>query len=58
MCLLARKNQPKGHETCPCNSGKKLRNCHRDVLYDARQRVAWQHAAYDLATLAKANSTK
>ena len=58
MRLLARKNQPKGHEPCPCNSGKRLRDCHRDLVYDARQRVAWQDVANDLAVLLQADNTK
>lgn len=58
MRLLARKNRPKGHEPCPCNSGKRLRDCHRDLLYDIRQRVAWQDAAHDLTVLVRADSSK
>lgn len=49
--LLARKNRPKGHESCPCHSGKRLRNCHRDLLYKTRESVAWQDAAHDLQVL-------
>jgi hypothetical protein len=48
MRLLARKNRPKGHETCPCGSGERLRNCHRKLLYSTREKVAWQYAAKDL----------
>lgn len=58
MLLLARKNRPKGHEPCPCNSGRKLRNCHRDLVYDARQQVAWRNANSDLAVLARADRAK
>lgn len=58
MRLLARKNRPKGHELCPCNSGERLRNCHRALLYEARQRVAWQDVEHDLEVLARADSTK
>jgi len=58
MRLLARKNRPKGHELCPCNSGRRLRNCHRDLLYKTRERVVWQDVAYDLEVLARADSTK
>ena len=34
MRLLARKNCPKGHEPCPCASGKPLRQCdsHRELI--------------------------
>lgn len=53
--LLARKNQPKGHEPCPCGSGKRLRDCHRDLLYRARKSVLWQDVALDLEILEKFN---
>lgn len=58
MRFLARKNRPKGHEPCPCNSGKRLRNCHKNLIYDARQSVAWKDAAHDLAFLVQAADTK
>lgn len=58
MRLLARKNRPKGHEPCPCDSGKPLRNCHRDLLYDIRQRVVWKDVAHDLAFLVRAAGSK
>lgn len=58
MQLLARKNRPKGHEPCPCNSGKKLRNCHRDLIHDAREQVAWQDVAYDMAVLTQVDEIK
>ena len=51
MRLLARKNRPKGHELCPCNSGKRLRDCHRDLLYNIREKVSWKDAEIDLAFL-------
>ena len=51
--LLARKNTPKGHELCPCNSGKRLRNCHRELIYAVRKRVFWSNAAQDLETYRK-----
>jgi len=56
--LLARKNRPKGHEPCPCNSGKKLRNCHRDFLYEIRKQVAWQDVTHDLVILTQIDETK
>jgi len=58
MRLLARANRPKGHEPCPCNSGERLRNCHRDILYEARQQVASQDVEQDLAVLNSADDTK
>ena len=48
MKLLARKNQPKGHELCPCNSGNRLRNCHRELIIRARQQVDWWDVQQDL----------
>ncbi len=51
MKLLARKNRPKGHEICPCGSGERLRNCHRELLYSTREKVAWQYVAKDLQTV-------
>lgn len=30
--LLTRKNNPKGHEWCPCGSYKRIRNCHGDNI--------------------------
>ena len=53
--LLARKNRPKGHEPCPCNSGKRLRNCHRDLIYDIRKLIAWQYVEKDLQDLIRAD---
>nr|MBC8361659.1 SEC-C domain-containing protein [Candidatus Desulfatibia profunda] len=58
MRLLARANRPKGHEPCPCNSGKRLRNCHRDMLYEAREKVAWQDVEFDLAVLNSVDDIK
>jgi len=51
MRLLARKNHPQGHEPCPCGSGKKLRDCHLNLLHVARERLAWQDVQKDLAAL-------
>lgn len=51
MKLLAKKNRPKGHEICPCGSSVRLRNCHRDLLYNTRENVAWQYVAEDLQTI-------
>lgn len=49
--LLARKNTPKGHEWCPCGSGKRLRNCHKNLVLETRQRLQWQYVQQDLDTL-------
>ena len=50
MRLLARKNRPKGHEPCPCDSGRRLRECHghRKLIYEIRERVSWQDVDHDL----------
>jgi hypothetical protein len=53
MQILARKNRPKGHEPCPCNSGKPLRKCHRDELYQIRERISCQDVEKDLAALSE-----
>jgi len=51
MKLLARKNRPKGHEICPCGSGERLRNCHRELLYSTREKIAWHYVVKDLQTV-------
>lgn len=37
--LLVRKNPAKGHEMCPCDSGRKLRDCHSDLYYRCRENL-------------------
>lgn len=49
MRLLARKNDPQGHEICPCGSGRTLRQCHRAVISKLRRSVRPQDAAADLS---------
>lgn len=46
--LLARKNTPHGHESCPCGSGKRLRDCHKDLILQLRTCIDPRHAALDL----------
>ncbi|MDY6854194.1 MAG: hypothetical protein SWO11_05735 [Thermodesulfobacteriota bacterium] len=58
MNLLARKNHPKGHEPCPCNSGSQLRNCHRDRIREARQQVDWQDVQHDLHSIVNEKEKK
>ena len=53
MKLLARKNHPKGHEICPCGSGQRLRNCHRDLVYANRLKLPWLAVQKDLEVLNK-----
>lgn len=48
MLLLARKNVPRGHELCPCGSGLKLRNCHREFFFNLRSRIDPRHVRLDL----------
>ena len=56
MKLLARKNHPKGHEHCPCGSGKKIRHCHQALIRDLRRKIIWLDVARDLtAVLANKN---
>ncbi len=58
MKLLARKNRPKGHERCPCGSGERLRNCHRQLLYSTREKVAWEYVIKDLQAVLKNDQVK
>jgi hypothetical protein len=51
MTLLARKNPPGGHELCPCGSGQRLRTCHREVVFKAREKVDWQAVKVDIELL-------
>jgi len=45
--LLARRTDPKGHEPCPCGSGKRLRNCHRAFLLALRRAIDPDNAKED-----------
>ena len=58
MKLLARKNRPQGHEQCPCGSGERLRNCHRQLLYSTREKVAWEYVIKDLQAVLKNDQVK
>lgn len=49
--LLGRPKTPKGHEPCPCGSGKRLRGCHRDFLMALRQTVSPDDARVDFTHL-------
>jgi len=53
MKLLARKNQPKGHEICPCGSGEKLRNCHQNFLNRKRKLIPPDDVLKDLNRITK-----
>ncbi len=58
MKLLARKNRPKGHEICPCGSGERIRRCHRELLYNTREKIAWQYVAKDLQAVLRDDRSK
>ena len=49
--LLVRPGIPKGHHPCPCGSGQRIRNCHRQVVAEMRQLLSPSDAAKDLADL-------
>ncbi len=51
MRLLAHKNQPKGHEECPCGSALRLRDCHSELIHYARQQVSWKDVRNDLSII-------
>ena len=53
MRLLSRKNNPQGHEICPCGSGRSLRQCHRAALSELRKCVRPQDAAVDLSQVSQ-----
>ena len=51
MVVLARDREPKGHEWCPCGSGKILRKCHIEFVRTLRRQVQPEHARLDLEYL-------
>lgn len=51
MKLLARKNHPKGHEECPCGTGRRLRDCHIEHIRKAREQVGRQDVCEDLSII-------
>jgi hypothetical protein len=51
LVLLARKNQVKGHELCPCGSNLRLRNCHIEEFRAAKRMIDPCDAGSDLRTL-------
>lgn len=48
-CLAAKKT--KGHWPCPCRSGKRLRDCHGELVRDLREKIPCQCARDSLAKL-------
>lgn len=51
LCLLARKNTPKGHELCPCDNRQRLRYCHRELILKLRKAIPPRNAKIDLSIL-------
>jgi hypothetical protein len=49
--MLIRSGLPKGHNSCPCGSGKRIRDCHRLELEQMRRMISPCDAAKDLADL-------
>ena len=49
MKLMARVSPPKGHDSCPCGSERKLRKCHRELFWKLRNKIDRRHAASDYA---------
>ena len=58
MQLLARPTDPKGHEACPCESGRRLRNCHQSLLVELRQTIDPAHAQQDRKLLLASSRTR
>lgn len=53
MEMLGRLNKPKGHEPCPCGSGRKLRYCHASLVWDTWGKLDRKDIHEDLASLRK-----
>jgi hypothetical protein len=49
--ILAVSGLPKGHNPCPCGSGKRIRDCHRSEIEQMRSMISPRDAAQDLADL-------
>lgn len=54
LIVLASPGHPKGSDPCPCGSGKKIRRCHRQLVWVLRNNVDPQLARYDLSLLRQA----
>lgn len=48
-CLASKKT--KGHWDCPCNSGRRLRDCHTDLIRDLREKMPRSEAIKALSHL-------
>ena len=51
LIVLATHGHPKGSDPCPCGSGKKIRKCHRRLVWALRNKVDPQLARNDLSLL-------
>lgn len=46
-------NKYRGHALCPCSSGKKIRNCHKDIIIHWKQNKYRNILQYDYNTICK-----
>lgn len=51
LIMLASHGHPKGSDPCPCGSGKRIRKCHRRLVWALRNNVDPQFARHDLSLL-------
>ena len=51
LMVLANPGHPMGRDPCPCGSGKKVRRCHRRLVWALRNRIHPQLARDDLSLL-------
>ena len=56
LIVLASRGHPKASDPCPCGSGKKIRKCHRRLVWTLRNNVDPQFARNDLSLLRQSQS--
>ena len=56
LIVLASHGHPKASDPCPCGSGKKIRKCHRRLVWPLRNNVDPQLARNDLSLLRQSQS--
>ena len=56
LIVLASHGHPKASDPCPCGSGKKIRKCHRRLVWTLRNNVDPQLARNDLSLLRQSQS--
>lgn len=56
LTVLSYPGHPMGRDPCPCGSGKKIRKCHRRLVWDLRNNVDPQLAQDDLSLLRQCQS--